>query len=91
MQVKSLPTWGCSLSVMLQILIFSFCEESWTVSLAKVMHIGSHPPAAKETSLRRWGGGRGGWVNVLKKEDLWPKPFLFVNAEWSYKILWNIL
>ena len=49
------------------------------------MHMASHPQAAKGTL------GGGGWVNLLKKRKFVTKIFLSVNAEWRYKILWNIL
>ena len=84
---------------MLQILIFSFCEESWNASLAKAMHMASHPPAAKGTLLRGGGGGGGWeWVNLLKKENLWWKSFYLLmqnevtnNILDIYKIFHNIL
>ena len=72
---------------MLQVLIFSFCEESWNVSLAKVIHMASYPPQQLREGLRV----KGGLSESVKKEKFVAKIFLFANAEWSYKILWNIL
>ena len=64
---------------MLQILIFSFCEESWNASLAKVMHMASHSPAAKEISLQV---GEGGVLSEsVKKGKFVTKIFFSVNAE----------
>ena len=73
----SYPTWGCTLSAMLQILIFSFFEESWNVSLAKLCIWPPIPPAAKGTLLR----GGGGLIDSAKKGKFVTKIFLSVNMQ----------
>ena len=32
-------------------------------------------------------GGGGGWVNLLKKENLWRKSFFSDNVQWSFESL----
>ena len=35
--------------------------------------------------------GGGGWVNPLKKKNLWRKSFISDNVEWSSKNVWKMI
>ena len=85
LQVKSLPNLRLlALCNVTNFNIFIF----W--SLANVIHMASHPhPVAKGTYLTRGGVGRLS-ESVINGKFV-TKIFLSVNAEWSYKILWNVL
>ena len=38
----------------------------------------------------RWRGVVGGWVNLIKKENLW-QIFFSDNVEWSSKNYWKMI